>query len=54
LTNWENYFDYVSQSNFLMGKVPPINGGRSFRATLEWLTKQANYVKVLEGNYHGV
>lgn len=54
LTNWENFFDYVSQSNFLMGKVPPINGGRSFRANLEWLTKQANYVKVLEGNYHGV
>lgn len=52
LTNWENFFDYVSQSDFLMGKTngedkPP------FRPNLEWITKQSNYIKILEGKYHG-
>lgn len=54
MKNWENYFDYVSQSDFLMGKVSATNGRPPFRASLEWLTKPANYAKVAEENYHGV
>jgi len=53
LNNWENYFDYISQSKFLMGMTPPNNGQKPFKATLEWLTKEGNFVKVTEGNYHG-
>ena len=53
LDNWQNFFDYVSQSDFLTGKAPGRNGGKPFTANLEWITKQANYVKILEENYHG-
>lgn len=54
LKNWENYFDYVSQSDFLMGRTQSTNGRPPFRASLEWLTKPANYAKVAEENYHGI
>ena len=54
LKNWENYFDYVKQSDFLMGRTQPTNGRPPFRASLEWLTKPANYAKVAEENYHGI
>ena len=53
LNQWENYFDYVSQSKFLMGLVPSNNGRKPFIATLEWLTKESNFTKVSEENYHG-
>jgi len=54
LTNWENFFEYVSQSDFLMGRVEGRNGNKPFYASLEWMTKPANFAKIYEGNYHGV
>lgn len=54
LENWRNYFDYVSHSDFLMGKVTPTAGHKLFRADLEWLCKAGNFVKVLEDKYHGI
>lgn len=54
LTNWENYFHYIGQSPFLTGRVEPTNGRPAFIANLEWITKAANYTKILEGRYHGV
>lgn len=54
LGHWENFFEYVSQSDFLMGRIEGRNGGKPFIANLEWITKAANYTKILEGNYHGV
>lgn len=53
LENWINFFGYISQSDFLMGRSNPIGDRKPFRATLEWITKPENYVKILEGNYHG-
>ncbi len=53
LNEWKNYFDYVKQSKFLIGCSTPVNGHKPFRANLEWLTKEANFIKILEGNYHG-
>ena len=53
MTNWENFFDYVSESDFLMGKTPGRNGGKPWQADLEWITKPANFVKILEGKYNG-
>lgn len=53
LDEWGNYFDYVSQSKFLMGLSPANNGRKPFIANLEWLTKESNFVKITEGNYHG-
>lgn len=52
LSEWENFFDYVSKSKFLMGGSTPVNGHRVFTANLEWLTKETNFVKITEGNYH--
>lgn len=54
LKNWENFYDYVSQSAFLMGKVQPTNGRKPFIANLEWITNQTNFAKILEEHYHGV
>jgi len=54
LENWENFFDYISQSDFLMGRAAASNGRPPFVANLEWVTKESNYTKILEGKYHGV
>ena len=51
LDSWGTFFGYVRQSKFLMGKAPPRNGGEPFRATLDWLCKPENCVKVVEKKY---
>jgi len=51
--NWTNFFNYVNKSDFLMGKAPPVQGRKTFIANLEWITKPANFLKILEGNFHG-
>lgn len=48
LEQWEKFFRYVLKSKFLTGQ-----SDRPFRPTIDWVTKQSNYVKILEGNYHG-
>lgn len=53
IENWKNYFNYVKQSPFLMGLVPPNGDRKVFHADLEWLTKESNFAKVYEGKYHG-
>ena len=53
LDHWGNFFHHVKQSKFLMGGSTPVNGHRVFRANLEWLTKESNFVKISEDNYHG-
>lgn len=45
LDYWRGYFEYVSQSDFLMGRKT------AWRADLEWLTKASNFTKVIEGKY---
>jgi len=54
IDQWRNYFVYISKSQFLTGKVASRDGRPPFIANLEWVTKTANYTKILEGNYHGV
>lgn len=51
LEEWKKYFELVKRSRFLMGKAPPRNGSPPFRATLDWLCKSENCVKVVEGKY---
>ncbi|HPV30731.1 MAG TPA: hypothetical protein PLT30_14795 [Deltaproteobacteria bacterium] len=48
---WSEFFNRVSRSDFLMGRVPPKNGGKPFKADLEWLVRPLNLTKVLEGRY---
>ena len=49
---FRSYFEYVRKSKFLMGKVSG-SGKRPFECELEWLVRPNNWVKVLEGKYHG-
>lgn len=53
LEHWKNYFNFVQQSDFLMGRRAPTNGRPPFRADLEWLTRPGNYAKIAEEKYHG-
>jgi len=53
LDNWVHYFDYVKQSDFLMGKTAPRDDRKPFIANLEWLTNPSNFAKVAEEKYHG-
>ena len=49
---WASFFGRVEASEFLSGKVSPSPGReRPFLADLEWISKQANTVKILEGKY---
>ena len=50
---WGDFFDYVKQSDFLMGRLPPQPNRKTFKANLEWITKPANFLKILEGFYNG-
>jgi hypothetical protein len=51
LGDWESYFDIVRNSKFLMGGTAATAGRKVFLADIDWLTKEANFVKVLEGKY---
>jgi len=48
---WESFFQRVELSDFLAGRVTPTNGRKPFIANLQWITKQENFLKILEGNY---
>lgn len=52
LEDWSKYFKTVEMSDFLSGRAQP-NGGRQkpFRADLDFLIKQGNCLKVMEGKY---
>lgn len=52
LSHWENFFEFVATSPFLMGRADATNGRPPFRADLEWLTRPANYAKIAENKYH--
>lgn len=44
---WSEFFDYVKGCAFLLG-----DNNRSWRADLEWLTRQENFAKIIEGKYN--
>ena len=48
---FKRFFQYVSKSAFLMGKVAN-RDGRAFQADIRWLLKASNFDKVVEGKYH--
>ncbi len=47
LSQWEQYFNYVSESDFLMGKVKP------WKASIDFLIRESTLVQMMEGKYHG-
>lgn len=52
LDAWQNFFDYVAQSAFLMGRAKGREGQPPFQADIEFLTKPASFAKIAEGKYH--
>ena len=44
---WRGFFNYASESDFLMGRTDKPWSGCCF----DWLLKPANFRKILEGNY---
>lgn len=45
LEEWKKLISNIKSSDFLMGKVT------SFKISFDWLIKESNLIKVLEGNY---
>ena len=45
LEYWKKLFHYISESDFLMGRV---NG---FKTNLAWIVTRGNFIKIIEGNY---
>jgi uncharacterized protein YdaU (DUF1376 family) len=52
IEHFREFFGFVRKSKFLMGKTA-VNGRRPFECELEWLIRPNNWVKVIEGKYHG-
>ena len=46
---WRDFFAYVGQSDFLMGRRETQTG--AFECDLEWLVRPKNFIRVLEGRY---
>ena len=53
LETWKNYFDFVSKSDWLTGKVDPSPGRKRFVSNLEWITNETNFINIWEKKYHG-
>ena len=53
IEEWEAFFKKVAVSPFLTGQVEGFGDRPAFRADLVWITKEANFLKILEGKYHG-
>lgn len=51
LAYWERFFKHCATSAFLTGQAET-RGDRPFLPSLEWMVKQSNFNKIIEGNYH--
>jgi len=52
LEHWRKFFNAITRSDFLSGRVEPRDGRRPFIADLDFLINPNKYVKILEGKYH--
>jgi hypothetical protein len=52
LAYWRQFFEWVAQSDFLIGQADGRPGKPPFIADLEWLLRPQNFAKVIEGKYH--
>jgi predicted phage replisome organizer len=48
---WKDFFERVEHSDFLTGRVERRDGRSPFIADLQWITKQENHLKIMEGKY---
>ncbi|HAO34035.1 MAG TPA: hypothetical protein DCQ84_13935 [Candidatus Competibacteraceae bacterium] len=49
---WRRFFEYVTESRFLMSRRPGTFGRESFEVSLFWLAEPENFAKVISGKYH--
>ena len=49
---FRRYFEHVSGSKFLTGRIPSSDGRPPFVADLEWLMRPSNFARIIEGHYH--
>jgi hypothetical protein len=49
---WDKFFNFITESDFLMGRIQGKNGGKPFLATFDWVFNESNFLKIKEGNYH--
>jgi uncharacterized protein YdaU (DUF1376 family) len=47
---WREFFAYIRQSHFLMGRTTG-RDGRPFDCDLEWIVRPKNFRKIVEGKY---
>ena len=53
LEDWARFFEYLSQSKFLMGTAGPSADGRIWRCSLTWLVRnEEKFFKCRSGDYH--
>jgi len=45
---WRGFFEHVARSDYLMGR----KRGKCFRANIDWLLTEHNFVRTAEGIYH--
>lgn len=48
---WRDFFRYIGYSSFLTGRAPTSGDRKPFVATLDWIVKPSNFVKIYEGRY---
>ena len=51
LSYWAEFFTYVGQCDFLVGRVPGKGGAPPFVCSLSWIVKHENFTKIRERNY---
>jgi hypothetical protein len=52
LDGWRKFFEFIRESDFLMGRATASPGRVPFVATLPWMLKAANFAKIIERSYH--
>jgi hypothetical protein len=48
---WDKLFAHIAKIDFLCGRAPPMSGRKPFEIDIDWLLKQSNFLKVIEGKY---
>jgi hypothetical protein len=51
LDSWQNYFQHISCSDFLMGRIPGRDGS-PFLASFDFIIHPAKFIKIAEEQYH--
>jgi hypothetical protein len=48
---WKGFFEYISQSDFLTGKIPPRENYKQFVISMDFIIKASNFTKIRESGF---